>query len=375
MLPTWRRGRAAFVLRDESKLLNRNLLMLKSELSSFTLKFRAVRSIVPVLCLLGILLALQSAASAQTFTLSMQNFYPVAVNPGGNATSSVTVAGSGSEVSLTCAVTSIQAVTILPTCLVSPTAVTPPSTSSITFITTTSNGTATSGSYTVTITGTVGSTVEQTSASVAVLSVTPDFYITITSPVSPGSVPAGSGGQGLITVNPSNGYSGDVTLACSSITPIVSVPPACSFDYGSAHSLSVNGVANSATLTISTVGPNTVLPTSRAMAHRRIWNALWLPVPMLTLLGLGAATGGKRFRKIWGLLALFVLSGSLLLTPACGNTTTTTNTLPSIDITPNNTYTFTITGVDANGVVSSNAGSTSGAPTVSMTVTTATKTP
>ena len=350
--------------------------MLKSELSLFTLKFRAVRAIVPVLCLLGILLALPSAASAQTFTLSMQNFYPIAVNPGGNATSTVTVAGSGSEVSLTCAVTSIQAVTIFPTCLVSPTAVTPPSTSSITFITTTSNGTATSGSYTVTITGTAGSTVLQTSASVAVLSVTPDFYITITSPISPSSVPAGSGGQALITVNPSNGYSGDVTLACSSISPIVSVPPACSFDYGSsAHSLSVNGVANSATLTISTIGPNTVLPTSRALAQGRIFNALWLPVPMLALLGLGAATGGKRSRKVWGLVALFVLSGSLLLTPACGNTTTTTNTLPSIDITPNNTYTFSITGVDANGVVSSNAGTTSGAPTVSMTVTTATKTP
>ena len=158
--------------------------MLKSELSSFTLKIRAVRALVPVLCLLGILLALPSAASAQNFTLSMENFYPIAVNPGGNATSSVTVAGSGSEVSLTCAVTSTQVVTILPTCLVSPAAVTPPSSSSITFITTTSNGPATSGSYTVTITGTVGSTVVQTSASVAVLSVTPDFYITITSPVS-----------------------------------------------------------------------------------------------------------------------------------------------------------------------------------------------
>jgi hypothetical protein len=349
--------------------------MLKSELSSFTLKFRAVRALVPVLCLLGILLALPSAAAAQNFTLSMENFYPIAVNPGGNATSSVTVAGAGSEVSLTCAVTSTQVVTILPTCLVSPAAVTPPSSSSITFITTTSNGPATSGSYTVTITGTVGSTVVQTSASVAVLSVTPDFYITITSPVSPSSVPAGSGGQGLITVNPSNGYSGDVTLACSSITPIVSYPPECSFDYGSAHSLSVNGVANAATLTISTIGPNSVLPTSRAMAHRWIWSALWLPVPMLALLGLGAATGGKRSRKVWGLLALLVLSGSLLLTPACGNTTTTTNTIPSNQITPNNTYSFTITGVDANGVVSSNAGTTTGAPTVSMTVTTATKTP
>jgi hypothetical protein len=39
-------------------------------------------------------------------------------------------------------------------------------------------------------------------------------------------------------------------------------------------------------------------------------------------------------------------------------------------VTPNNTYSFTVVGVDANGVVSSNTGSsTSANPTVSLTVT------
>jgi hypothetical protein len=41
-------------------------------------------------------------------------------------------------------------------------------------------------------------------------------------------------------------------------------------------------------------------------------------------------------------------------------------------VTPNNTYTLTISGVDDNGVVSSNAGAGSTNPTVSLTVTTAT---
>ena len=91
---------------------------------------------------------------------------------------------------------------------------------------------------------------------------------------------------------------------------------------------------------------------------------------MLALVGVGAAAGGKRSRKTWGLLGLFVLSGTLLLMPACGNTNTTTTT-PN-GVTPNNTYTFTISGVDANGVVSSNAGAGSTNPTVSLAVTTAT---
>jgi hypothetical protein len=89
---------------------------------------------------------------------------------------------------------------------------------------------------------------------------------------------------------------------------------------------------------------------------------------MLTLVGLGAAVGGKRSRKAWVLLALFVISGTLFLMPACGNTSSTTTT-PN-GVTPNNTYTFTVVGVDADGVTSSNATSTTNSsPTVTLTVT------
>ena len=69
------------------------------------------------------------------------------------------------------------------------------------------------------------------------------------------------------------------------------------------------------------------------------------------------------------MLSLFVLSGVLLLIPACTNTNSNTTTTPN-GITPANTYSFTIVGVDTNGVVSSNTGSTTSAgPTVSLTVT------
>jgi hypothetical protein len=88
---------------------------------------------------------------------------------------------------------------------------------------------------------------------------------------------------------------------------------------------------------------------------------------MFVLVGLGAAVGGKRWRKAWGLLALLVVSGSLLLTPACGNSGTSTTT-PN-GVTPANSYTFTVVGVDAQGNVSSNTTTTGANPTVSLTVT------
>jgi hypothetical protein len=54
--------------------------------------------------------------------------------------------------------------------------------------------------------------------------------------------------------------------------------------------------------------------------------------------------------------------------PDARNTTTTTTT-PN-GVTPNNTYTFTVVGVDADGVISSNTTSTTSAnPTVTLTVT------
>jgi len=89
--------------------------------------------------------------------------------------------------------------------------------------------------------------------------------------------------------------------------------------------------------------------------------------------GIGAAMGGKRSRKAWGLLALFVISGCLLLMPACSNGGTSTTT-PN-GITPPNTYTFIIVGVDIDGNISSNTNSSGTNPSVTLTVTAPTKVP
>lgn len=88
---------------------------------------------------------------------------------------------------------------------------------------------------------------------------------------------------------------------------------------------------------------------------------------MLALTGLGAAVGRKRSRRLWGLLSLFVLAGMFLLIPACGNSTPT-GTNNSNGVTPSNSYTLTLIGVDAFGNTSSNTGTGSAAPTVTLTV-------
>ena len=333
------------------------------------LMFRSKATGMAVLCLLAAFLALPSSASAQTFTLAAAPLSPDAVAPGGSSSSNITVGADNfsGTVNLGCTVTSTtQSLVDPPVCTVSPSSVTAPASASATI---TTQGDTTTVAYSITITGTAPSIPQTASTqpqSLTVLAVTPQFTITVQKAVVPNSVPAGSGGEGIVNINPINGYlspagSAGVTLSCSSITPLVTIPPVCSFN---PPNVVVNGQVASSTLTISTFGPIT----TGAVTRPRIFYAFWMPLPMLALAGLGAAVGGKRSRKAWGLLALFVLSGVLFLTPGCGNTSTTTTT-PN-GVTPNNTYTFTVTGVDSDGVISSNTGSTTTNTTVSLTVTT-----
>ncbi len=342
----------------------------QSQPSQLGVFLRGARTSLAALCLLAALLSLPTAATAQSFTLDATAFSPVAVPPEGTSSAIVTVGSVGGftgTVNLSCQVIP-STFTDPPACAVSPATVNAPASASATITTQLDTTTI---AYAITITGTSGSqTVTTQAQTVTVLAVAPQFTISVTRAVTPTSVPAGNGGQGIVSVNPINGYNTTgkpgITLSCSSVTPLVTIPPICLFTYPSGlTSLPVSGTGSAtSTITINTFGPVII----GSAAPPRTFYALWLTIPMLGLVGLGAAVGGKRSRKAWGLLALFVITGALFLMPACSNTATTTTT-PN-GVTPNNTYTFTVTGVDSEGNAASNTGSTTTAnPSVTLTVT------
>ena len=325
-----------------------------------------------VLCSLALAVSGTAPASAQDFTLSASAFNPYAVNQGGSTLSTVSVSptnGFSGDVGLACAVTGGSQGAALPVCQVSPGSITPPASASLTFSGSTGSGAAaTAGSYVVTVTGTSGSLSHQQELNISVLAVAPSFTVTVQRPVQPNSVHAGSGATAIISINAANGYTMSGTqngqnlgvwMSCATISPLVIYPPVCSF---SPQPVPVTGTITPVTLTIGTSG--NAQKTSNAAPGGRFW-ALFLPLPMLAFAGFGAACG-KRSRKAWLLLGFFVLAASLLLIPGCGNTTTTTTVPTTTIVTPKNTYTFTLMGVDSSGTISTDSGN--GAPSVTLTV-------
>ncbi len=324
-------------------------------------------------------------ASAQNFTLSATPFNPYAVNQSYSTNSTVTLSplnGFSGSVSLGCTVTG-GSPTSEPICQISPALVTPPATASLTFSAVVAGSSpqqnATPGSYVVTVTGTGSGSSAQQSLNVSVLAIAPSYTVIVTRPAQPTSVHAGSLSTATININSVNGYllSGQdsngnplgVWLSCATVSPLVTYsPPQCSF---SPQPAPVTTAVTVVKMTITTLGnaqnglnaaPINAAPSRQFYA---LW--LWLPLPMLAIVGIGAASN-KRSRKAWGLLGLFVLTATFLLMPGCGNTTTGT-TAPTPEYpTPKNSYTFTLRGVDSNGVISTNTGTVSSAPSVKLTV-------
>ena len=296
-----------------------------------------------------LLVAALAPAFGQTlpdFTLTASAPSPFAVEPNGTATSNLTVTPvnttSAINVALSCTVTPVQTAGT-PACAVSPQSVTAPATPSLTITTT---GATPATVYTITVTG-VGNNVPPTThtaiVKLSVLSVSADYTLTVTTPVTPSSVHAGSGATAVITVTSLNGYSGAVTLSCSAITPAVAFGPTCSFP--SPVTVASNGT-QTGTLTISTSGTTTTPPTT-SLSHRRILYALFLPLP-----GIALAALGRGRKRLLALLAPCALALALLL-PACSSSNKSTTTTAA-GVTPNNSYTITITGTDTNALAPSN---------------------
>ena len=315
----------------------------------------------------GFFLSLLSAASVslaygQTFTMSIPlGLNRPAVDPGGSAIATIDLTGTSSPVALTCVISSGPVTLSQPGCQVSPSTQTPPGSASLTI--TTTNTTAV-GLYNFTVTGTSGSVTQTLSLSLSVQPLSEDYTLSA-SPVAavPNPAKAGTVATTTVSISPIGSYSGhQVTLACLSVTPVVTAGPVCAFTpTAGAGPGPVNvtaGTAATATLTITTYGP---IPTTGLRTPRTFY-ALWLLISGLVFLDTLSAKSRKNGP---GLLLLLGVAGGLLLTPACGSSSPSTNS-PTGQTTPKNTYTFTLTGADENGAGPSN--SSTAQATVSVTV-------
>jgi hypothetical protein len=311
----------------------------------------------------ALLLSLLAAASVsgaygqQQFTLTVSSpLSPSAVAPGGSSIATLDLAaigsfnGSVSFDTIPCTVTPVQPAGT-PACSVSPNSATPPAQA---FLTISTSSNTPPGLYTIAVTGTSGTSSQAVTLTLNVVNVTEDYTLSVTpTTATPSPVPAGRVATTIVTVTPIANYTGTVTLACLSISPVVAAAPYCSFTATSGSSslppgtVQVTGGGSAtATLTITTLGP----PPIAGLRNRRIFYALWLLVPGLGLVGAGAT--GVRGKNVLGALLLIAVAGGLLLMPACGSKTTTNS--PNGAITPKNTYTFTLTGTDQNGAAPSN---------------------
>lgn len=310
------------------------------------------------------------AALAQSFTLTPSALTPPAVSAGDSAVGSLSVEPTGGfdgTVQIACNVTSTTVTSNLPTCVISPDSVTPPAIPSITIstcggVTSTCTGPTPTGVYSIVITGTSQETTSPpppVNLSINVVgSTAQDFALSVLpTTASPNPVTPGNSATTTVTVSGIGSYSGTVTVACLSITPVVEAEPYCTFNPPTV-TVSSGGPAQTTTLTITTLGP---VPVVTEVFHLpRLFYAMFLVFPGIAIIG--ATAGRKRRARFLAFFLLLTVAGSLLLLPACGGTTKNN---PTGLTTPKNTYTFTLTATDNNGNGPANS---TNPPTVMLTV-------
>jgi subtilase family serine protease len=253
--------------------------------------------------------------------------------PGQSGTSTITVSmlnGFSGTVSLTCMQASLP---VGAACNFSPGSLTASGTSTLTI---TTNSNTPLGTSNITVTGTSGATVHNTSISLTVSS--PGF--TIAAPaLTPATVAAGGSATSTVTISPSGGFTGSVTLACT-VTGGGNPAPSCTF--GS------NPVANgsgTSTLTVHTTSGTSLSGALKSPGSGRGWG--WLAASSGALFAgiffLGVPD--DRRRRLGGLglmLLVFFAAGA-----GCGggnsNSGGSTKTA-----TPAGTYTITVTATSGS---------------------------
>jgi trimeric autotransporter adhesin len=255
-----------------------------------------------------------AATSPATFALSNSGAITVAAGATTGNTSTVSITPSNGftgTVALTCAVTTSPASAVSPVTCTVPTSESVTGTTAVTAtLTAASTSTTTAGAYVITVTGTSGSITQTTTANVTVTAAssgTGTFALSNSGDITiaPG---AATGNTSTITVKPSDGFTGTVTLGCAFTTNAATDPAYCSISPASVDITSGNGTAM---LTISTTASTSSIrhvrklfwPTSGGVAvafllfftvprRRRNWAAMvGLLVVFVALAGMGCGGG------------------------------------------------------------------------------------
>ena len=183
------------------------------------------------------------------------------------------------------------------------------------------------GNSSFTITGTAGTLIHTTTASLTVTT----FALAATT-LSPATITAGGSATSTVTITPSNGFNSSVNLTCA-ITPTAGTPPRCSLS-----SSTVSSAGGTATLTVSTTAPTASMRPNRTGS---MYYAMLLPLCGLTLVG---AKFRSRSRNPLGWLLLCLMLPGLIWLAACGSTSTSGSGGNGGGGTTAGSYTVTVTG-------------------------------
>ena len=271
-----------------------------------------------------------TVTAAPSYSLSATALSPSSVTVGGSATSTITVApANGYTGSVTLSCSSITGGTHPPTCAFNPSVITISGSSSGTSTLTVSTTSSTSlATYSITASAVDANQLGPSNGSQALsLTVTAAAsYSLSATTLSPSSVTAGASATSTITVTPANGYTGSVTLSCSSITGGTH-PPTCAFN-PSVITISGSGSGTS-TLTVSTTSSTSAATYS-------------ITVSAIDTNQLGPSNGSQALSLTVGsaVPASYSLSASALspTSVVVGGSATST-----ITVTPANGYTGSVT--------------------------------
>ena len=289
-----------------------------------------------------------TAAPAPTFALS--NNGPISLeasaNTGNTATITVTPSnGFTGAVNLTCAVTTAPSGATSPaTCSVTPSVTITGAASQNATLTVTTTTTTTSGAYAVTVTGMSGAITMPTIVNVTVTAyIAPSFTLTNGGAIAISSPGATTGDTTSITVMPSGGFTGNVTLTAALASSPSGATDLPTFSFGSTSPVNITGASNgTGTLTVTTTAATTgalVRPDTRTVPWYTAGGAA-----LACLLFFGIPARRRRWRSMLGMFVLLVLlTGGLVSCGSkgsgggMGNPGTTTGS-----------YTITVTGASGS---------------------------